>query len=446
MTRYWPLGVGRTITSRYGPRDDGFHAGVDFGRPGGSAGMPVYAVAGGTVLYAGAAQGYGGPDPAGWLVIDHPVADGGGTTEYGHIVRSVAVGQRVEAGQRIGTINPNQATNGGVAPHLHLSVMPAGYSPSAKIDPLPWLAGAREPEATTPGGSAVGWTGDPVWLEEVLRPALGSRLKVLAGWKQRGHGDFKDVRGVMIHHTGNSRETAQSIANGRPDLGGPLANLHIAPDGTVTIVAVGVCWHAGAGSYPWLPTNMGNWHLIGIECAWPDIRADGSFSEAQRWPDAQIISMRDTAAALSIKLGVGANCVIGHKEYAGRVQGKWDPGNLDMNWFRAEVAKDMAGGVFPGEAPGGGPAPSKPPVVVPPTNKPPVGAYADVLIYRPQAGSAVRDLQTRLKRNYSKLVVDGIFGEHTEKCVLDFQRLHPPLDVDGIVGPATAAALQLDLL
>jgi hypothetical protein len=189
------------------------------------------------------------------------------------------------------------------------------------------------------GGSNMAWTGDPVWLEDVLRPALGNRLKTMPGWQNSGHGDYQDIRGVMVHHTGNGRASAQSIRDGRPDLEGPLSNLHIAQDGTVTIVAVGVCWHAGQGSYPWLPTDNANWHMIGIECAWP---MDPN-NKAERWPDAQIISMRDTCAALSLKLGVGADHVIGHKEYAGAAQGKWDPGNMDMNWFRGEVAKDMRG-------------------------------------------------------------------------------------------------------
>lgn len=189
------------------------------------------------------------------------------------------------------------------------------------------------------------WTGDPVWIEDVLRPALGDRLKTLPGWKTRGHGDFKDIRGVMVHHTGNSRESAQSIANGRPDLVGPLANLHIAPDGTVTIVAVGVCWHAGVGSYPWLPTNNANWHMIGIECAWPTPNSSfpNGYDPNERWPDAQVISMRDTCAALCLRLSHPATRVIGHKEYAGVSQGKWDPGNMNMPWFRGEVAKDMRG-------------------------------------------------------------------------------------------------------
>lgn len=439
-TRYWPLGEGRIVTSPYGPRSGGYHYGTDFGRNGGSANMPVYAAAGGTVLYAGSAQGYGGPDPAGWVVIDHPTADGGGCTEYGHIIREVSVGQRVEAGQRIARINPDSRTNGGTAPHLHMSVMPREYNPGAKIDPVPWLGAAREPGEVVvpppppPGGGYVpswkGWTGDPVWLEEVLRPDLGDRLKVLDGWQYRGHGDFKDIRGVMMHHTGNSRETAQSIAQGRPDLPGPLSNIHIAPDGTVTIVAVGVCWHAGAGSWPWLPTNQGNWHLIGIECAWPDIAPDGSYNPNQRWPDAQIISMRDTAAALTRKLGFPVDRVITHKEYAGPAQGKWDPGNFDPGWFRGEVQKDLDGYQFPGEGP--------PPVEPPPE-------LGDGWLCRGMAGPMVTLTQVRLKRLYSKLDIDGNFGEHTERCVLDYQSLRPALRPTGVVDDATARALLIDL-
>lgn len=209
-------------------------------------------------------------------------------------------------------------------------------------------------------GGPVAWTGDPVWLEDVLRPVLGDRLKTLDGWQNSGHGDFAEIRGVMVHHTGNSRESAQSIRNGRPELKGPLSNLHIAPDGTVTIVAVGVCWHAGNGSYPWLPTNAANQHMIGIECAWPTV-TNGKYDPNEKWPDAQIIAMRDTCAALALKLGHPATRVIGHKEWAGAAQGKWDPGNLDMSWFRGEVAKDMRG-----EFDKTSPAPTQPGPVLPP--------------------------------------------------------------------------------
>nr|WP_234821559.1 MULTISPECIES: N-acetylmuramoyl-L-alanine amidase [Mycobacteriaceae] len=157
------------------------------------------------------------------------------------------------------------------------------------------------------------------------------------------------IWGVIWHHTGNARESAQSIRNGRPDLAGPLAQLHIAPDGTVTIVAVGPCNHAGRGSWTGLPTDNANGLTIGIECAWP---SDASLTEAtqtrERWPDAQIVAMRDTGAAISAYLGVDASHNISHEEWAkfgpaGFRQGKWDPGNLDMDWFRGEITKAMNG-------------------------------------------------------------------------------------------------------
>lgn len=205
-----------------------------------------------------------------------------------------------------------------------------------------------------PGGTTVGWTGDPLWLADVLRAYDGPKLKVaeLPDWKLYGHGDFRDIWGVMIHHTGSAAADAMSIRNGRPDLKGPLSQLHIAQDGTVTVVAAGVSWHAGAGSYPGLPTNNANWHTIGIECAWPrDTSITPATQTRERWPDAQIIAMRDTVAAILNRLGYGSERVIGHKEWAGRAQGKWDPGNVDMAWFRAEVAKAQRGQFKPQQKP-----------------------------------------------------------------------------------------------
>ncbi|WP_421844442.1 peptidoglycan DD-metalloendopeptidase family protein [Mycobacterium sp.] len=141
---YWPLESGRILTSPYGPRRGGFHYGVDFGFPGGSGNRAVYAPEGGRVLFTGAARGYGGPDPAGWLVIasDH------GVWELGHIISEVAVGDVVRAGQRVARINPDSATNGGTAPHLHVSYMPGEYNPAVKTDPMPLLRNAINPPMT----------------------------------------------------------------------------------------------------------------------------------------------------------------------------------------------------------------------------------------------------------------------------------------------------------
>lgn len=307
--------------------------------------MPVYAIQSGTVLYSGQADGYGGPDPCGWIVIDSDDSQGGGCWEYGHIVRlpNIKPGVSVEAGQQIAVINPDSNTNGGTAPHLHVSFMPYGYNPAAKIGPLSRLQGALEPPAIKE--KKVGWFGDPTWLADVLK-SYEPKIKVreLPDWQQYGHGDFRDIWGVMIHHTGNARETAESIRNGRPDLPGPLSNLHIAPDGAVSVVAAGVCWHAGMGSYPGIPTDLANYHLIGIECAWPrDTSITPATQGRERWPDAQIVAMRDSVAAILNRLGFGPDRVIGHKEWAGRSQGKWDPGNVDMHWFRGEVGKSQRG-------------------------------------------------------------------------------------------------------
>ncbi|MCM6778023.1 M23 family metallopeptidase [Nocardia sp. CDC159] len=149
MNRYWPMERGFVLTSPFGPREGGFHWGADFGREGGSGGLPVYAMQGGTVHYAGRATGFGL-----WVTIDHPTEDGGGYTVYGHVVPEVVSGQRVEAGQRIARINPDRATNGDVAPHLHVEVHRYTWVPAPspdRLDPLPWLKGAAYPE----GGQTV---------------------------------------------------------------------------------------------------------------------------------------------------------------------------------------------------------------------------------------------------------------------------------------------------
>ena len=214
--------------------------------------------------------------------------------------------------------------------------------------------------------------GDPTWLEDVLRPALGDRLKTLPGWKDSGvGGTMGKIWGVIWHHTGNARADAQSIRNGRPDLAGPLAQLHIAQDGTVTIVAVGPCNHAGAGSWAGLPTDNANSLTIGVECAWPrDTSITENTQTREPWPDAQIIAMRDTAAALTAYLGVDASHNISHEEWAkygpaGVRQGKWDPGNLDMNWFRGEITKAMNGEFNPPTTTPEVPVPTPNPYAIP---------------------------------------------------------------------------------
>jgi murein DD-endopeptidase MepM/ murein hydrolase activator NlpD len=113
-----PLRAG--INSGFGMRDDPFtgipqfHAGIDLAA---RTGTPVSAAAGGVVLLAGPAAGYGNT-----VVLDH---GRGFETRYGHLdsIR-VAKGQRVERGEPIGlTGNTGRST----APHLHYEVLVDGH-------------------------------------------------------------------------------------------------------------------------------------------------------------------------------------------------------------------------------------------------------------------------------------------------------------------------------
>jgi len=276
------------------------------------------------------------------------------------------------------------------------------------------------------------WTGDPVWLADVLRDE-GLKVVEYPGWRDRGHGDFRDIRGVMVHHTGSDNTTAASIANGRPDLSGPLSQLHIARDGTVTVVAAGVAWHAGVGMYPWLPTNMANWHMIGIECA--NSGTSPTAPHRTNWPDAQYNALVGSCAAINRRLGQTSSRTIGHKEYAGRAQGKWDPGAIDMDVLRGDIEARIGRVENPAPTP-------RPPA--------PIGEYAHILLFRGSEGPQVAELQRRLKIGYpefaGELEIDGQFGPRTEAAVRQFQQRTRGLVVDGIVGPATAAALRLKVM
>ncbi|MCQ4364537.1 DUF1906 domain-containing protein [Mycobacterium gordonae] len=213
-------------------------------------------------------------------------------------------------------------------------------------------------QGTQEEGKEVTYTGDPVWLEDVLREALGKRLVVHEGWQDRGTGcgengssSMGPIWGVMIHHTGNVKERWEVIRDGvmQPTgwLPGPLSQGLITSDGTFHLVAVGPCNHAGSGCYPGIPDGCGNTRLIGFECAW---QPGSHYAGNETWPADQIVTMRDATAAILKKLGYDSSHVIGHKEWAGAenplgidTQGKPDPGDMDMKWFRGEVQKAILG-------------------------------------------------------------------------------------------------------
>lgn len=171
--------------------------------------------------------------------------------------------------------------------------------------------------------------GDPVWLADALRH-WGVKVVEMPGYLHWGNGDFGRIQGVVCHHTGALNTPASYIAR-NPRLGNQLSSqIHLSRDGVATLCGIGIAWHAGRGSYPGWPTDNANRVSIGIEAV-----SDGRAP----WPKAQMVAYRKCVAAILWYLGLPATTqhVLGHKEYSGRAQGKWDPGGIDMDTFRREV-------------------------------------------------------------------------------------------------------------
>ena len=116
---------GARLTSGFGTRWGGVHAGIDLAAP---MRTPEYAAMDGVVLEAGPASGYG-------LVV-YVQHENGDVTVYGHMEEIlVTPGQVVRAGDTIALLgNRGQSTG----PHLHLEVRLGGLD-GEKVDPVPYL-------------------------------------------------------------------------------------------------------------------------------------------------------------------------------------------------------------------------------------------------------------------------------------------------------------------
>lgn len=111
------------FTSGFGSRWGTMHRGIDIAAP---IGSPIYAVADGTVVEAGPAQGFGL-----WVRIRH---DDGTISIYGHMYDFfVSQGERVPAGMQIARIGNRGDSTG---PHLHFEIVQNGQH----VDPQAWLA------------------------------------------------------------------------------------------------------------------------------------------------------------------------------------------------------------------------------------------------------------------------------------------------------------------
>ncbi|MES2644393.1 MAG: peptidoglycan-binding protein [Myxococcota bacterium] len=119
---------------------------------------------------------------------------------------------------------------------------------------------------------------------------------------------------------------------------------------------------------------------------------------------------------------------------------------LDQEGDAGEHAADVAGEAFAAWAKAGfeGPAPKLAPAT---GGKAAVHRVAKTtltgnpLVRHGSSGALVRIAQTLLNRHGASLEVDGGFGDKTDNAVRAFQRRRG-LEVDGVIGPATAAALN----
>lgn len=115
----WP--VEGSVSSPFGPRDGGMHAGLDIAAP---AGTPVHAAASGTVVQAGMSSGYGN-----MVCIQH---SGGVSTCYAHLSSIGVSGGSVSQGEAIGAVGCTGSCTGD---HLHFEVRVNGSA----VDPMGYL-------------------------------------------------------------------------------------------------------------------------------------------------------------------------------------------------------------------------------------------------------------------------------------------------------------------
>lgn len=178
-------------------------------------------------------------------------------------------------------------------------------------------------------GNGVPMTYSLTWLPQVLRNA-GLKVQEQPGWKTRGHGDADPTKGVICHHTNGAKSgnmpTLNVLINGRPDLKGPLSQLGLGRDGTYYVIAAGLCWHAGPGS--WQGLTNGNSSFIGIE-------AENVGDSSDPWPTAQMDAYRRGVAAILKHIKAPSIMCCGHKEWA---PSRKDDPSFNMTVFRQMVA------------------------------------------------------------------------------------------------------------
>ena len=165
--------------------------------------------------------------------------------------------------------------------------------------------------------------------------AAGIPVSFEPGWEERGRPGSFTPQGVVCHHTATGSldrdyPSLGIVRDGRADLNGPLAQFGIGRlTGTVIVIAAGKANHAGPGGFNGLSGNNSVW---GIEAE------NNGVGEA--WGAATLRAYVALCAALARHTGFGADLVIAHREWTSE---KIDPAGIDMDDFRAQVARALNG-------------------------------------------------------------------------------------------------------
>jgi hypothetical protein len=209
-----------------------------------------------------------------------------------------------------------------------------------------------------------------VELADWLRQA-GVRVVEYDGWQTRARssGGYADGRpwGVMWHHTASStspENDASYMCHGSDSR--PVANLLVARDGVVWVLAAGATNTNGKGG-PWtwsrgtVPLDSMNTYAVGVEIA--------NNGVGEPFPAVQVDAAFAVSTTLAARLGLPASDVCTHQRYApdrkidpstaAAVQGSWRPrsstssGTWNLDDLIAECSRRAGAGPTPIPPPGG---------------------------------------------------------------------------------------------
>jgi hypothetical protein len=190
-------------------------------------------------------------------------------------------------------------------------------------------------------------------LADWLR-AAGCNVVEYDGWKTRSRssGGYESGRpwGVMWHHTASQtspQNDASYMCNGSSDK--PIANLLIARDGAVWVLAAGATNTNGKGSgVVWsrgrVPDDSMNTYAVGMEIA--------NNGVGEPYPVAQIDAAFAASVAIVTALGLADSDISHHNRWApdrkvdpataAAVQGGWQPGSCTSSgtWDLADLVDE----------------------------------------------------------------------------------------------------------